>query len=540
MSPAAERGEGVATDVSTPETYAQALRGRLEFGQETLKTRDVIAHLEEFEVPAFEDFTKHFRVEALGPVDGRYGKRVEQLAEIFSERGLMQARVAMEVEYLKALADEPEVGVGPFDDEQIALLDSLKDLSVEDALRIKDYEFRGVELPTGKVPATNHDVKAVEYFIKEKLRGTSLEADAEWVHFALTSEDVNNIAYGEMLRRGGRVLTDATYDLMDDLFVEAGRYRDLPMLARTHGQPASPTTYGKELAVFARRLEEQLVEVDEASAVSVKLNGASGNYDAHTVAYPGVDWQDFSERFVGRLNSVQIDLPLLRLNLITTQIEPHDSYAKLFDAVKRLNGAIVDFDQDMWRYISDNWVKQKPKEGEIGSSAMPHKVNPIDFENSEGNAEIAIALCEVFSRKLQRSRLQRDLSDSTVERNFGVAFGHTLLAIESARKGFGKCAVDGEYVTAVLREHPEVLAEAVQTILRREGVPGAYEQLKQISRGRPMTLDNIAELVENLDVNEEAKAQILALRPETYIGAAPELVNRVVHDPRPRVSPGRW
>lgn len=470
----------------------------------------------EVETPPQERGFTH-RLDALGPLDGRYGHRMEDLAAIFSERGLMQARVEMEIDYLVALSRHPEIGVRRFSDPELRALDELREVSLEDAQLIKDYEMRGV----GAVKKTNHDVKSVEYFLRDRLQDTSLADSLEWIHFGLTSEDVNNIAYGQMLRRGiDRVILPAADDLMADLEERALEYAPLPMLSRTHGQPATPTTSGKEFRVYLERMNRQTDQLARREYL-VKLNGASGNWAAHRAAYPDVDWPSFSEVFIERLNDGHSSA--LKANMVTTQIEPHDTYAELFHSIERVNTIIVDFDQDMWRYISDGWIKQKPKEGEVGSSAMPHKVNPIDFEQSEGAAGYSSAMCDFFATKLPVSRLQRDLSDSIVERNFGQALGYTLLALDSARRGLGKCAVDETRVRGVLTAHPEVLTEGVQTILREAGVSRPYELLKDLSRGKELTMEGLADFIQTLDVPLEVKSRLLALTPETYTGYAAEI-----------------
>src|SRR5262249_17203611 len=365
----------------------------------------------------------------------------------------------------------------------------------------------------------NHDVKAVEYWLREQMDKLGLGKWKEAVHFALTSEDVNNLAYALLLREArdlalAQAITNLGLALTDLTLSEA----DTPMPARTHGQPATPTTLGKEIAVFVARLRRARNGLMSVKLTG-KLNGATGTLAAHTVALPNVDWPAFSRAFVRFLDLEPIEL--------TTQIEPHDSLAELCDALKRLNTVLIDLSQDVWRYISDGYLVQSPRAGEVGSSTMPHKVNPIDFENAEGNLGLANALLEFFSRKLPVSRLQRDLSDSTVLRNLGVAFGHSLFAYRRLAKGLGKLGVDRQRMLEELRAHPEVLAEAVQTILRREGYPEPYEVLKGLTRGRALTLDDLRAFVDTLDVADAVKAELRALTPEGYTGRAADLARTI-------------
>lgn len=462
-----------------------------------------------------------YSLEAISPVDGRYRKVVEPLAAIFSEEGLIKHRIIVEGEYLIALSEHPDVGPRPFSIEEKDLIRSLYDPSVEDAQIVKNIEVRGYK----DIPATNHDVKAVEYYMKDRLANTSLNGCLEWIHFALASEDVNNIAYGLMLRKGLEdVILPAAVDLRKDIERLALKYKNVPMLARTHGQPASPTTFGKELKVFASRIARQIMHFRKRR-ILVKLNGATGNWNAHYAAYPEyVDWPRFTEDFIKRFNKT--GYIKLKPNFITTQIEPHDTYAELFDNLRRLNTIIIDFDQDMWRYISDDWIKLKTKEGEVGSSTMPHKVNPIDFENSEGNLGMANAMFNFFSNNLPISRLQRHLSDSTVERNFGVAFAHSLIGYKSAIKGLSKIEVNEEKVVAELEAHPEVVSEAIQIILRREGMAGAYERLKDLTRGKKVTIKDIEAFIDKLDVSEKLKRELKAIKPTNYTGIAELLVEK--------------
>lgn len=454
------------------------------------------------------------KLEAISPIDGRYRRYTEPLAKIFSEKGLIQYRVIVEGEYLLFLSEHPQIGTRKFTEREKSLVRKLYDVSTEDAEVVKAIEVKG----HGTIKPTSHDVKAVEYFIKEKLKGTSLEDSLEWIHFALTSEDVNNIAYGLMLRDGmANVILPTAEEVYARILDMSQTYRETPMLARTHGQPASPTTFGKEFGVFASRMKRQLDQL-AAQEILVKLNGASGNYNAHVVAYPSVPWLEFTRGFVNQFNGR--GKMRLKPNFATTQIEPHDTYAELFDNLRRLNTIFMNFNQDMWRYISDDWITQKPVEGEVGSSTMPHKVNPIDFENSEGNLGIANALFGYFSTKLPISRLQRDLSDSTVERNFGVAFGHSLIGYQSTLKGLGKVSVNEKKVVAELESHPEVISEAIQTILRRERMEMPYEKLKELTRGRKVTMDDFSAFINGLDVSDEIKKELSQITPTNYTGIA--------------------
>jgi len=454
------------------------------------------------------------KLEAISPIDGRYRRHTEPLSEIFSEKGLIRYRIRVEGEYLLFLSEHPQIGTREFSEREKTLVRKLYDVSIEDAAIVKAIEVKG----HGDIKPTNHDVKAVEYFIKEKLKGTSLEDSLEWIHFALTSEDVNNIAYGLMLRDGMvDVILPVANEVYKTIMDLSQRYRDTPMLARTHGQPASPTTFGKEFGVFASRMRRQLDQLANQD-ILVKLNGASGNYNAHFVAYPSVRWLDFTRGFINQFNGG--GKIRLKPNFATTQIEPHDTYAELFDNFRRLNNIFMGFNQDMWRYISDDWITQKPVEGEVGSSTMPHKVNPIDFENSEGNLGIANALFGYFSTKLPISRLQRDLSDSTVERNFGVAFGHSLIGYKSTQKGLSKISVNEKKVVAELENHPEVISEAIQTVLRREGMEMPYERLKELTRGRKVTMDDFRAFIDGLKVSDEIKRELNQITPANYTGIA--------------------
>lgn len=456
---------------------------------------------------------------AISSIDGRYRDLIAPLAEYFSEYALIHKRILVECEYLIALS-ESDVGIRRLRAGERKILEDLSKVSIEDARIVKKIEKQGYE----EIPATNHDVKAVEYFIKGKLAQTSLKDISEWVHFGLTSEDVNSVAYGLLL---GDALEKNTLlalqEIENTLDTLAKAHAATAMLSRTHGQPATPTTFGKEMQVFAPRLARQLDQLKTRS-ILVKFGGATGNFNAHIVAASDVDWPAFAAKFIKSLNEGHT-IPL-ELNEVTTQIEPHDTYAELFDNLRRINTILIDFSQDIWRYISDGWVTQRVKQGEVGSSAMPHKVNPIDFENAEGNLGIANALFEHFSRKLPVSRLQRDLSDSTVLRAFGTAFAHSLIGCKSLLRGFNKITVNADAMLEELQRHPEVLAEAIQTVLRREGVEVPYEKLKELTRGSQVTLDDFAIFIDGLNVDDKVKKHLKALRPENYIGLAVEIANK--------------
>jgi len=443
---------------------------------------------------------------ALSPLDGRYAGKVEALRPVFSEFGLIRARVKVEVEWLLALAAEPGIGeLAPLPDDAVARLRALAEgFSPADAARVKEIER-----------TTNHDVKAVEYFIKERLRDDAALAPAlEFVHFACTSEDINNLAYGLMLREGRGLLLSSLDGIIASLRDMARAHAAQPMLSRTHGQAASPTTLGKELANVVARLERQRAQV-AAVELTGKINGAVGNYNAHVAAYPDVDWPAFAERFVSGLGLV--------FNPMTTQIEPHDCIAELGDATRRANTVLVDLCRDLWGYVSLGYFRQKLREGEVGSSTMPHKVNPIDFENAEGNLGIANALFGHFSEKLPISRWQRDLTDSTVLRALGTAFGHAQVALDSLARGLGKLEVAPGRIAADLDAAWEVLAEAVQTVMRRHGLPNPYEQLKALTRGQGITEASMRAFIEGLDLPDDARRSLLALTPGGYTGLAERL-----------------
>jgi len=451
---------------------------------------------------------------ALNPLDGRYFEKTRNLATYFSEEALMKYRIIMEGEYLIFLSLSGKTALRKFNKAEIEKIKNLYNLSEKDFNEIKKIE-----------KVTNHDVKAVEYFLKNHLSKTSLKDSTEWLHFAITSEDTNNIAYALMLSDSlDNVIVPEIKKIITELKYLAKKYKSLPMLARTHGQSASPTTFGKEMCVFVARLEKRL-EVLKNIKIQAKLNGATGNWNAHVVAYENVNWPEFSKKFIENFNKNR--LQKLEANLITTQIECHDSYVAIFDNIKQINTILLDFNQDMWRYISDGWVGQKTKSGEVGSSTMPHKVNPIDFENSEGNLGIANALFEFYARKLPISRLQRDLSDSTVERSFGTALGHTYLAYTSLLRGLGKISINEIKIKEALLAHPEVIAEAIQTILRREKYPIPYEALKELTRGKQITIEDFAKFIDNLKISNEVKIELKKITPNTYIGLASKIASNL-------------
>lgn len=452
-------------------------------------------------------------LQALSPLDGRYRTKVASLGEYFSEFALNRYRVMVEVEYLIAFLGAiygHEVGHRFGHEAFDRLRDCYAAFSLDDATWIK-----------AKERVINHDVKAVEYFIKEVMKEIpSLMPEIEKVHFGLTSEDTNNLAYACMLRDALQdVMIPALGQVLRALITLAETTKAMPMLARTHGQPASPTTFGKELGVFLSRLEGEIASLKDFSLYG-KLNGATGTFAALAIAYPKIDWVSFAGYFITQLGLVP--------NLITTQIEPHDRYAALFDQLRRINTILLDLDQDCWRYISDGYFRQRHVAAEVGSSTMPHKVNPIDFENSEGNLGLANALLGFMAEKLPKSRLQRDLSDSTVLRNVGVAWGYSLLAYQSTLKGLQRLEVDEVKLSADLDAHPEVLAEAIQTILRAKGAEAPYEALKQATRGERMTLERLHRFIQTLEVDETTRAQLLALTPAGYTGYAERMAEMAI------------
>ncbi len=448
---------------------------------------------------------------AISPVDGRYGSKTAALRDLFSEYGLIKRRVLVEIRWFQALASHPEITEVPeLDNDAMTVLNGIVDnFSLSDAQRIKTIER-----------TTNHDVKAVEYFLKEKIQGnTSLQASNEFLHFACTSEDINNLSHGLMLKAGrDDVLLPAMDEIIENLTKQALEFAAQPMLSRTHGQTASPTTVGKELANVVYRLRKQRDQVAEIQIVG-KANGAVGNYNAHISAYPEIDWPAFSQQFIESIG--------LQINPFTIQIEPHDYMAEMFDAISRFNTILIDLSRDIWAYISNAYFKQKTVAGEIGSSTMPHKVNPIDFENAEGNLGMANALLNHLSLKLPISRWQRDLTDSTVLRNLGVGFAHSLIAYQSLIKGLNKLEINIDVIEADLNSSWEVLAEPIQTVMRRYGIENPYEKLKELTRGKTITQQAFQEFIQTLDIPEKARDQLLTLTPHNYIGNAIEQTRKL-------------
>ncbi|MDO7477938.1 adenylosuccinate lyase [Acinetobacter baumannii] len=450
---------------------------------------------------------------ALSPLDGRYASKCDALRPFLSEFGLIHARVTVEVRWLQALSNRPEiVEVAPFSAETNAALDAIvSNFSEEDANRIKEIER-----------TTNHDVKAVEYFLKEKIAGIAeLQNAGEFIHFACTSEDINNLSHALMLKNGREVLVSSMKQILNAISALATTHAEQPMLSRTHGQTASPTTLGKEMANVAYRLARQIKQFENVELLG-KINGAVGNYNAHLSAYPNVDWPAHSQAFVESLG--------LTFNPYTTQIEPHDYMAELFDALRRFNTILIDFNRDVWGYISLGYFKQKLKEGEVGSSTMPHKVNPIDFENSEGNLGIANAVLAHLGEKLPISRWQRDLTDSTVLRNMGVGFAQSLIAFDACLKGIGKLELNANRLNEDLEQAQEVLAEPIQTVMRRYNVEKPYEKLKALTRGQAMTRDMMVDFVngnELAQVPSEERARLAELTPATYTGNAAEQAKQI-------------
>ncbi|TNH43807.1 adenylosuccinate lyase [Photorhabdus luminescens] len=448
---------------------------------------------------------------AVSPIDGRYGDKVSALRTIFSEFGLLKFRVQVEVRWLQKLAECAEIKEVPaFDTNANAYLSEIiANFNEQDAMRIKTIER-----------TTNHDVKAVEYFLKEKVEHVpALHKVSEFIHFACTSEDINNLAYALMLQTAREeVLLPQWRQMIDTIKKMASEYRDLPLLSRTHGQPATPSTVGKEFANVAHRMERQYRQLEQVEILG-KINGAVGNYNAHIAAYPQVDWHQFSEAFVTSLG--------IKWNPYTTQIEPHDYIAELFDVIARFNTILIDFDRDIWGYIALNHFKQKTVAGEIGSSTMPHKVNPIDFENSEGNLGLANAVFGHLASKLPISRWQRDLTDSTVLRNLGVGLGYALIAYQSTMKGLNKLEVNEQHLLDELDQNWEVLAEPIQTVMRRYGIEKPYEKLKELTRGKRVNAEGMKIFIDGLDLPEEEKTRLKTMTPANYIGRAITLVDEL-------------
>ncbi len=447
---------------------------------------------------------------AISPLDGRYQSKVASLRPLLSEAGFMHHRVVVEIEWLKALAKAGFSELPAFSAQALAKLEAIKTgFSEADAQRIKEFEA-----------TTNHDVKAVEYFIKEKFQADEeLKKSAEFVHFACTSEDINNMSHALMLKATREQVILPTLDRMvTTLRNYAHQFADLPMMCRTHGQPASPSTMGKEFANVVHRLERAIAAI-KAVELPAKMNGAVGNFNAHLSAYPEFDWEKLSRDLIESLG--------LTFNPYTIQIEPHDGIAALMDAIARTNTILIDLSRDIWGYISLGYFKQKLKAGEVGSSTMPHKVNPIDFENAEGNLGMANAVLKHLAEKLPVSRWQRDLTDSTVLRNLGVGIGYAVLAYESCLRGLGKLEVNEAAIAADIDNAWELLAEPVQTVMRRYGLPNPYEQLKELTRGKGITQEGLKQFIQQLDLPEQEKARLLAMTPASYIGKAAELAKRI-------------
>ena len=451
---------------------------------------------------------------AISPIDGRYARHTGALRELLSEYGLIRFRVLVELRWFQCLASEPGIPeLPPLSAQQDKAIDEIIDgFNIEDAGRVKAFEA-----------TTNHDVKAIEYLVKEKLSAVDgLAPHIEFVHFACTSEDINNLSHGLMLQGAMKsAIEPLMTDVIDAVASLAKEHAATPMLSRTHGQVASPTTMGKELANVVARLKRQLATVQNTALLG-KINGAVGNYNAHVSAYPDVDWLALSEQFVTQLG--------LTWNPYTTQIEPHDYIAELFQAICRFNTILLDFDRDIWSYISIGYFKQKKVDGETGSSTMPHKVNPIDFENSEGNLGLANALLSHLAEKLPVSRWQRDLTDSTVLRNVGVGLSYSLIAYHSALKGIGKLELNEDALAKDLEQSWEVLAEPIQTIMRKHGIAEPYEKLKAMTRGESLSRERISSMLDELDLPENVKKDILSLTPANYIGEAQRLVSRLLDD----------
>ncbi len=445
-------------------------------------------------------------ITALNPLDGRYSKKTEELTPYFSEYALIKHRLIVEVGFFMALSAEKSIEELPaFSDSQMKHLESMvKNFDEKEAIKVKAIE-----------KTSNHDVKAMEYYIRKNLEGTGLKKYIEFIHFACTSEDINNLAYGLMLKGAlNNVMLPAMKELVKTLNSIARKWRTVPMLSMTHGQPATPTTVGKELLIMAGRLERQM-NLLKKQEIYGKLNGASGNFNAHVSAYPKVNWPILSKKFVHNLGLVY--------NPLTSQIEPHDYQSELYDTIARFNAILIDLDRDVWSYISRGVFRQRIIKGEVGSSTMPHKVNPIDFENSEGNLGMANAILRHLSEKLPNSRMQRDLTDSTVQRNIGVGFGYSLLAYKSTLKGLGKLELNKKIVQDELNRNWALLAEPIQTVMRKHGIQNAYEKLKELTRGKEIDRKAVQSFIKGLKIPEKDKERLMKLSPMTYIGLADKL-----------------
>lgn len=448
---------------------------------------------------------------AISPIDGRYAAKTESLRGIFSEYGLIYHRLVVEIRWLQTLSRTADIDEVPeFSEAANTMLESIiENFDPSEAQRIKEIER-----------TTNHDVKAVEYYLKQQVaQNPELDAVSEFIHFACTSEDINNLSYALMLRSGrDQILMPMANEALDKITRLAHQYAAVPMMSRTHGQPASPTTLGKEFANVAYRMRRQLKQI-EAVEILAKLNGAVGNYNAHLSAYPGSDWPTIARQFVESMG--------VGWNPYTTQIEPHDYIAELFDALARFNTIMIDFSRDIWSYISIGYFKQMAIAGEVGSSTMPHKVNPIDFENAEGNFGIANAVLHHLAQKLPVSRWQRDLTDSTVLRNLGTGIGHTIIALDSLKRGIDKLEVNADAIAADLEHNWEVLAEPIQTVMRRYGIEQPYEKLKALTRGQKIDAEAIRQFVEALEIPDSAKQELIKLTPSAYIGNAIEQAKKI-------------
>ncbi len=473
------------------------------------KTNKVMQELEE--KPGVSSLTKEdHALRAISPIDGRYADKTEELKDYSSEFALMRYRLLVEVEYLKAVTKEVGIDLSK---EEMVVLDKIvedfpKDLS--NGRRVKEIE-----------KGTNHDVKAVEIFLQEKLLEHNFsDKIISHIHFGLTSQDIDNVARTLMCQDQFSALSQIVNKIYNSLEFFIKEFAELPMLARTHGQPATPTTFGKEIAVFVERIDSEVENFSDHD-LSMKFGGATGNMNAHKVAYPHVDWLKFADEFVENITKDGESTNYRRRT--TTQIDSYDSHAEFFAMLQRLNSILIDLCQDMWLYISNNLVIQKPKEGEVGSSTMPHKVNPIDFENAEGNLAFANAQLQFYQIRLTTSRMQRDLTDSTIVRNFGLTFGYCLIGYKSLLRGLGKISPNESFMKEELMNHPEVITEAIQTILRREGIPDAYNQLKEISRGKKMTIDMIHDFIDSLPVSDLIKAELKLITPGNYIGYSVEI-----------------
>ena len=454
---------------------------------------------------------------ALSPLDGRYAKKLTALSAVMGEEALLAARVRAEITWLTILCGFKLPGIKKLTAAEQKILAKLTDLSAADAQLIRYLETKGC----GKIPATRHDVKAVEYFLRLRLEETSLKDRLPLIHFALTSEDINSVSYALLLSDGmEKALLPALEKLQRELLKLSKKEARSVLLARTHGQPAVPTTFGKEMRVFETRLGRQIRALKQQQ-ISCKFSGAVGNFNAHVAAFPSMNWPRVARQVISTLNKNR-KLKLF-LSPVTTQVDNRDAYAELFDNLRRVNVILTDFSRDMWMYISSGLVKQQAVKGEVGSSTMPQKVNPIDFENAEGNLQLSSALLDFLSNKLPVSRLQRDLSDSTVLRNIPVAFGHALVAYESLLKGLSKIAFDKQAAHTELQHHPEVLAEAIQTILRAYGCQNAYELLRDFTRGRHLTAAALTDFIDGLEIPASVKMQLHRLEAEKYLGLAPQL-----------------